>query len=336
MNVFVVSQGQDTGGQAYRTVAAFRKYAPDWNVRSMCAGHTYIQFPFDLEWDLELARKLYAEADVVEHQNWLYGYAMYETGQRKPTVLRHHGSPLRGNAKEANREAASVGAVQLVATVDLLDDAPQATWAPGFFDLDAIGKRYPQRTRKGVIRIGHGPTVREAKGTETILAALERVNARHPEVTVDLIEKVPWIVSLSRKARCDIWIDQITLGYGGSTIEAMAQGVPVISGWAEPSDRALFERETGEPVPFLHATADDLEERIEQMVVDAVLRKTVAADGLAFAQRWHSEERGVRQMQAIYEGAPPSLGFGKLWLHGDVNKDEVVKKHTVKRRKVAA
>jgi hypothetical protein len=38
MNVFIVSAGQDTGGQAQRTVAAFRKYAPDWNVRAMVAG----------------------------------------------------------------------------------------------------------------------------------------------------------------------------------------------------------------------------------------------------------------------------------------------------------
>jgi hypothetical protein len=331
MNVFIVSQGQDTGGQAQRTAAAFKRWAPDWTVRAMCATETYIQFPVDLRWDFSRARQLYARADVVHHMNWLYGYAMYDrTG--KPAVVHHHGPPLRDHADEVNAEARSVGAVQVVATVDLLEQAPHAEWLPAFYDLDWMRRTFPRtRPTDGKLRIGHGPTVRAAKGTDAILAALDRVSQRIPSIEVELIEGVTWHESLRRKAQCDIWIDQITLGYGGSAIEAMALGVPTISGWEEPRHWSIFMEETRkQSLPFMLAGdgADrDIEEAIEVMVTDSAWRSTYRAAGQQFVDEFHSERRGVEQLQRIYASAKPTRGVDALELwNGPEMKEAAIRK----------
>jgi len=323
MRVFIISQGQDTGGQGQRSAAAFKKYT-DWDVRAMCAAETYIQFPVDMLWNLKVARKMYDRADVVEHQNWLYGYAMYETHQPgKPTVVRHHGTPLRGTADAANREAASVGATQIVATVDLLDDCPTAIWTPGYYDLDEISRNYPRRKHRN-LRIGHGPTVRSVKGTDAILKALNNLSHQYP-IEVELTEQVPWTSSLRRKSFCDIWVDQLALGYGGSTIEAMAMGIPVVSGWEEPEDKELFEKTTGEPVPFQHATTKDITEKLEALIRSSTLRDEIGERGRAYGHRWHNDERGVEQMKGLYTETAkrPSRGINSLWLHNEMTKEQV-------------
>lgn len=327
MKIFCISQGQDIGGQNARIVAGFRKHEPSWSVRSMHVARTYIKYPYDLAWDVDLARQLYAEADVVHHQNRLFSYAMYDGNQRKPALVTYHGPPLRGDADRVNREAKSIGAVQTVSTVDLMADAPHATWTPNFYDLDDLQRRYPRRPWHR-LRIGHAPTVREAKGTQAIIKAVNRLSLRH-DIQFDLVEGVSWNRSLAHKSRCDIYIDQLTLGYGLSGIEAMALGVPVISGWAEESDRELFMRWTGcSEMPFAHATEETIEDVLEAMIRSAGMREEVAARGSQFVRRWHDEKRGVEQLKGTYisTSGKRTRGVGALELYGDAVKADVVRK----------
>lgn len=332
MKVFIISQGQDTGGQGQRTASAFRKYT-DWDVQFMCVAETYIKYPIDVPWDLEKAQELYDSADVVEHQNYLYGYAMYERGECKPTLIRHHGSPMREHSRERNREAQSIEATQLVSTVDLLDDCPEGTWTPCFMDLDWIAKTYVHKEHPGKIRIGHGPTVRKAKGTNEILKSLDIICKRNSNVTVDLIEGVQWSESLRRKSNCDIWIDQLTLGYGVSSIEAMAMGIPVISAFQDQEDctrfiQAIGGNEVG--LPFLQPLLPDPDPNgglpyvIQSLIDNKWVRQEVGEKGRQFAQRFHSEERGVAQLKLIYAETPESKGIKFLWLADGQKASKVV------------
>lgn len=325
MNIFIVSQGQDIGGQNARIVRAFRKHEPKWTVHSMHVQRTYIQYPYDLQWDVALARKLYAEADVVHHQNRLFGYAMYDT-DGKPSVVTHHGPPLRGNADAMNAEARSIGAVQTVSTVDLLADAPHAAWTPCFYDIADMGRRYPRRHAKK-LRIGHHPTVRDAKGTDEIERIINRLSLRH-DFEYERLEGQTWSRSLSAKSRCDIYVDQLTLGYGLSAIESMAMGVPVISGWAEPADHALFLRETGlSETPFLHTTEATFERDLESLIRSADLREEVGKRGKAFAREFHDERKGLAQLIGIYESAQPTSGVEALELYStEQTKADVLRK----------
>lgn len=311
MNVLILSPGQDTGGQAIRMKEAFNRHAPDWRVRAMNASKSYIKYPADLQWDPKLAAKLYGEADVVHHKNGLIYYDWLDKGQHKPTVVHHHGTRLRDNARAVSSEADSIGATQLVSTVDLLDDAPGSEWLPTPYDLDGLVKRYPRRKQR-VLRIGHAPTNRLAKGTEAIKAALGELAYWH-EFEFDLIENVEWRVCLSRKAMCDIYIDQLTLGYGNNSVEAWAWGIPVVSAFADPADRERFVVETGMTPQFYEVDHDNLVERLRALIVSEDLREEWGQRGRTFAEMFHADNKVVDRLKRIYSEALPTSGKLKLF-----------------------
>lgn len=309
MKIFVASSGQDTGGQGYRIKRAFERLT-DWRVRAMHMTDTFIRYPHDLRWDAELAGRMYDEADVVHHKNGLGLYERFQGNSTKPAVMHHQGTRLRENPAQANDEARSVGAVQVVSTVDLLADVDNGVWLPSPYDLDAIREKY-RNPQGGKIRIGHAPTARKAKGTDAILKTLDHLS-RWYDFEVDLIEWVSWKVCLSRKGQCDIYIDQITHGYGNNSIECFAMGIPVVSGWSDPADRDRFVEQTGEEPPFVEVTPDTLQTQLVKLLSDPDLREEYGARGRAFAERWHSEEKCVEIMKPVYENAPPTTGVWSL------------------------
>lgn len=319
MNVLILNPGQDTGGQGIRIKEAFDRHS-DWSVRSMHASRSFIKYPFDLQWDPILAQKLYDEADVVHHKNGLIYYPRLDS-DGKPTVVHHQGTRLRNDPEAVYAEGESIGATQIVSTVDLLADAPGATWLPAPFDLEGIAQRYPRRKQR-TLRIGHSPTNRAVKGTAEILTALNNLAVRH-DIEVDLIEQVSWAVCLSRKALCDIFIDQVTTGYGNNAIEAMAMAIPVVSGWSEEKDRERFVSETGVTPQFVEATAQTIEARLEELIVSEELREEWGQRGRDFARMFHADHSVVARLKAIYAAAKPSSGTLRQY------KPEALRRHMV-------
>lgn len=299
MNVLILSPGQDLAGTGIRIKQAFDKEY-GWKVRNVHATDTYLKYPSDLRWprDREEIEQCYEEADVIHNMDRMALYQLLDNGRGKPAILHHHGSRLRMDPRRTYAEGK--GHTQLVSTVDLLEDAPGATWLPAPFDLDWIAERYGGIPRRGV-KIGHAPTVREAKGTDKILAAIAQVKKSRSAVEQRLIENVQWKVCLSSKATCAIFIDQLTLGYGCNGIEAMALGIPLISGWEEPADRKRFVEATGEQPPFIEATRETLVTQIMRLVDAPDLRAQKGQIGRAFVERWHSEAKAVSILKPLYE-----------------------------------
>lgn len=299
MNVFILNEGADTGGQGIRIKDAFDRYT-DWNVRTMHTMRTYLQYPFDLEWDEAMARELWADADVVHVK---CGTRLYhELGGGKPVVVHYQGSELRDNPAAGDAAAKAIGAKQIVSTVDLLADC-DGTWLPIPHDLDALRDKYRHPRNERTLVIGHAPTNRAKKGTDIVERVIGRLSAEY-DIRFDLVTGISWAACLSRKGQCDVFIDQLTLGYGNSGIEAMAMGVPVISGWSDDADRARFVEETGEDPPFVYANDEEtLEEALRLLIESREAREEWGAAGRDFAERWHDSEKVVERLIPIYEAA---------------------------------
>jgi len=319
-HAFYIAAGQDTGGQGFRMAQAMNRHVNGWDARAMHVSDTYIDYPSDLKFDAALARRLYEEADVVHHRNTVAFYEALDIVGRdralcKPTVLHHHGSRLRTGKDEVHGEGLAIGAVQLVSTVDLLDDAPGAEWLPAPFDLDVLPDYRRERRPGSRLRIGHAPTNREVKGTDVILDTLNDLSERH-DIEVDLIEGATWAECLRRKGRCDLWIDQTTLGYGNNAIEAWGMSIPVVSAFEELSDRIRFLKsiDAAGP-PFIDATALPAEnprrvlyKMLERAITEPELRDAHGKAGRAYVERWHDERRVAARLKVIYESAPPTTG----------------------------
>lgn len=306
MNVLVLSPGADTGGQGYRIAAAFGRHRPRWNVRAIHATDNYIKYPRDLMWERGDVLRRYRDADVVHWKNGVTLYPQYDQGLKKPTIVHHHGSRLRTAPKEVHREAASVGAVELVSTVDLLLDAPGSIWLPAPFDLQEMAKY--RRTRPNPrVRIVHAPTNRRIKGTSLLLEACNSLARRKVEFELDIVENVSWSACLTRKGRADIYVDQLYLGYGNNAVEAWAMGIPVVAGVMDADVRALMLDTWGE-LPFVEASPNTLEAVLERLIIDASWRLAAGEMGLRHVQKYHDERVVVDQLEGIYRAAPPSKG----------------------------
>lgn len=326
--VLYVSAGQDVGGQGYRLKRAFDHYgeAFGYEMRSMHMSDTYIQYPHDLRLDdFTLAAKLYREADIVQHCGSLYLYAVLDDFQCKPTVLHSHGCRLRDNAQDVVAEGASVNATMVVSTVDLLQDAPSAHWVPQCVDVPSFSRFVRYRLPGDRLRVGHAPTVRGVKGTDEILAALSRLAHK---VEVDLIEGVTWRECLERKARCDIFIDQLTLGYGINGLEAMAMAIPVVSGFDDPLDRKNLVQKIG-LLPFVDTTCKGIDEALTSVVEDEGLRVRTVQTGWDFLHEYHDERAVVARLAKIYDSVPRSAG--EVRLGADAHNRQLDLMHTVRR-----
>lgn len=309
MNVFVIANGQDTGGYGIHVKQAFDRYAGhDWSVRQMCSSKNFLNYPIDHEWNKELAKQFYDWADVLNCQQSVAFLQLVGNPKLVPTVLHNQGTRLRENPRLVEAEGKSIGATMTVSTIDLqLSLRGYSLWVPAPFDVDGLRVAY-RRPRRGkgasTVRICHSPTNRRVKSTELILDACDRV-ARYYDIEMALIEKQSWEVAQSRKGRCDIFIDQLKLGYGNAAIEAWSMGLPVICGVASERVRAKMIATWGE-LPFYEATPTNIETKISELAASKELREEWGQRGYEHVKKWHDEPSVVEHLKAIYRAAKPT------------------------------
>ena len=133
-----------------------------------------------------------------------------------------------------------------------------------------------------------------------MLAAIGKLTQRH-RIEFDLIEGVTWGECMARKAKADIVIDQLTLGYGCNAVESWGMGMPVVAGTTDPVTRDGMIDILGE-LPFYEASERKLVARLEELIVDRHSGE-VRPIGLAYAKRWHDDLTVMRQVEALYERA---------------------------------
>lgn len=140
MNVLMVSASFDVGGQGVRWVEAFRRFAPDWLLRSMVKVTSYLAYPVDLPFRRKELERLYLECDVFHAR---LDFAQYDQMAAKfgpkPVIIHHHGTKFRGNPNRFLREQRQRNAIGVVSTLDLWLLAPdELIWLPAPYDVDAL------------------------------------------------------------------------------------------------------------------------------------------------------------------------------------------------------
>jgi glycosyltransferase involved in cell wall biosynthesis len=151
------------------------------------------------------------------------------------------------------------------------------------------------------ILIAHAPTNRSVKSTKELLAAIQRLQDDGFEVELDLIERRSWKECLERKAKADIYFDQIGLGYGCNALEAWAMGIPVVAGGADATLDEM-ERRFGF-LPFYHATEETIYDALRELIEDPELRERYGRIGYEYVKQWHDAPIVAEQLKAIYSRA---------------------------------
>ena len=171
------------------------------------------------------------------------------------------------------------------------------------FELENVRKQAQNsQNQTKTVRIAHSPTNRTVKSTNFIMKVVQTLFNQGFPVSLDLIERTPYAKVLERKAKADILVDQLHLGYGNSSIEAMCMGIPVIAGVSDPRTRE-FMVDTWGGLPFYQTDEESLEKHLIELITDAGLRSHWGKVGYQHVVKYHNEQTVSDQLAAHYRAA---------------------------------
>lgn len=168
-----------------------------------------------------------------------------------------------------------------------------AEWIPQYTQLEE---------RK--LRIVHAPSHRGVKGTELILAALDKLKGEGFEFELILVEGLSNESAKKIYAAADVLVDQIFAGwYGGLSVEVMALGKPVLV-YIRSEDLKFIPDEMAADLPFININPESLEEGLRRVL--KMPRQELLALGKksrAYVEKWHNPMKIAAEIVVDYETA---------------------------------
>lgn len=247
---------RDYAGIGFRLHEAINKFTEHESRQLIMAKHKW-GYPYDiLTTNGDVIRKWIDWADVVNC--WGQTHPLRVAGKiPDKLIITHVGSYFRRNPEKRHKEAQELGAKELVCTPDLLIH-PEFKWIPNAVPVDEWAKL--KRGHSGKPIVCQSPSSLRMKNTQEI----KRQIRRKKNIKLNIIRLVSWRECMKRKAAADIYLGCFTCGYGMSSLEAWAMGIPVIN-YIERPHRALFLREIGY-LPFYESPLEKLSEAIDALL----------------------------------------------------------------------
>jgi len=309
LNVVIFSAWYDTGGQGYRIKQAFDRYQQAYSVRAIHTMESFFAYPRDLRKGGTEVPQLFANADIIHARNGLEDVSRFRTDLTGVgLVVQHHGTRFREEHARLYPEIREAGAIQVASTIDLTLLEPEVEWLPSPYEPHELmalrtAARPPALKREpGPLRVAHAPTNRLVKSTLAVMAAIIQLNKQGISAQLDLMERLPWDVVLARKAKADVYVDQLKLGYGNNAIEAWAMGVPVVAGVANPAVREAMIEAWG-CLPFYEATEATLATRLAELAEDPALAYYWGSIGWNHVVKYHDAQLVSERLASIYAKA---------------------------------
>jgi len=194
--------------------------------------------------------------------------------------------------KRILREADRFAAAEIVSTPDLLESAPRAmqmhvaVWLADY----AVG---PVRQTPRLVL--HAPTHRLIKGTPYVEKAFEALRPRFPDVEFKVVEKLPWVELRRLMAECDVFVDQLHMGwYGMVSAEAMAMGKPAMA-YIRPDFEPRMQ-----DAPIVRTSVETLADDLAALLGDAPRRRALGEHGRAYVEREHESHVIAARLVALY------------------------------------
>lgn len=150
----------------------------------------------------------------------------------------------------------------------------------------------------------HAPTHRGVKGTDFILAAVDRLRAEGAAFEFVLVEGLQYAEARALYERADLLVDQVLLGwYGALAVELMALGKPVAC-YLRDEDLALLPEAMRAELPVLHVTPTTVYEFLRRFLdLPITDRVALGARSRRYAEAWHDPVRIATRLSKDYRAA---------------------------------
>ncbi len=144
--------------------------------------------------------------------------------------------------------------------------------------------------RNGAVRVLHTPNHRGVKGSEFLVAAVERLREEGLQIELVLLERVQNSEVLACMRTVDILAEQFVLQfYGLSGIEGLATGLPVVANMSMDDYLQVLRRFSYlDECPVVAASIEMLTDVLRRLVTDPALRATLGRAGRQYAEKYHS------------------------------------------------
>ncbi|MFQ5603935.1 MAG: glycosyltransferase [bacterium] len=161
------------------------------------------------------------------------------------------------------------------------------------FPFDTSGFKLRPEPDGEIIKIGHAPTNRQAKGSDTIITAIQSLQKRY-SVELLLIENLPHRMAIQKKAQCHIFVDQLgELGYGVNSLESLAMGIATCSCLASGFEKRYPDH------PFVVIDENNIEQKLRDLIENPDLRKAKGRAGRDWVKKYHDSVAVARQIHAL-------------------------------------
>lgn len=154
------------------------------------------------------------------------------------------------------------------------------------------------------LKIVHAPSSRATKGTDTVLAAIERLRSDGHDVDFQLVEGVSHDQAKAIYRDADIVIDQLRIGwYGVLAVEAMALGKAVVAYIRDDLRHYL-----PSPRPLKVANPDNLYQVLGDLLNDRTEVVRLGKLGRAYVEDVHDARKIASFLKDLYARADTSVG----------------------------
>lgn len=141
--------------------------------------------------------------------------------------------------------------------------------------------------KSGPVVIVHYPNHRVIKGTEYIIAAIDRLRSEGYQIEFRLLEGVKNTVVRKILGESDILVELLVCGYGLSGIEGMAMGKPVVSNFQADTSVLRYYSYLNE-CPIVQANMDTVYDKLKWLIDNPDARKEIGEASRLYAEKYHS------------------------------------------------
>ncbi|MDA8109536.1 MAG: hypothetical protein M0015_13025 [Betaproteobacteria bacterium] len=160
--------------------------------------------------------------------------------------------------------------------------------------------------RDGPVSVVHTPNHRMIKGTEYIVAAVERLKREGYQIDLRLLEGLKNAELKRILGESDILVELLISGYGLSGLEGMALGKPVISNF-QTETAVLRHYSYLNECPIVQANPDNIYEKLKELVESPSRRRELGEASRRYALKFHS----LLSQQIMWEQIYRQIWYGE-------------------------
>lgn len=169
-------------------------------------------------------------------------------------------------------------------------------------NLQTIQFNEPRLDRPPVIL--HTPTESWVKGTEYVIAAVEKLKAEGYKFEFRLKRQLTQTQMYEEMKACDVYIDELLCGsHGVTAVETMAAGKPTMT-YIRPDLVSKYPAE----MPLVNTNPDTLYDKLKELICEPTLRADLSYRSRQYVEKYHDVDVVVGDLIDIYK----DIGFQSI------------------------